>query len=46
MLLQAPHPPSMVHIRKLIVSPEDWDSDIWGDPNDSEPEEDYPYKPS
>ena len=38
MLIQAPRPPNIVQIRKLIVSPEDWDGDTWGDPDDSEPE--------
>ncbi|KAK4810621.1 hypothetical protein QYF61_007358 [Mycteria americana] len=42
MLIQAPRPPDIVQIRKLIVSPEDWDGDIWGDPDDSEPEDDDP----
>ncbi|KAK4819549.1 hypothetical protein QYF61_007060 [Mycteria americana] len=46
MLIQAPHPPGIVQIRKLIVSPEDWDGDIWGDPDDSEPEDDNPLFPT
>lgn len=32
MLTQAPNPPDIVQIRKLIASPEDWDGNIWGDP--------------
>ncbi|KAK4806261.1 hypothetical protein QYF61_013405 [Mycteria americana] len=46
MLIQAPRPPDIVQIRKLIVSPEDWDGDIWGDPDDSEPEDDDPLFPA
>ncbi|KAK4806361.1 hypothetical protein QYF61_016211 [Mycteria americana] len=34
MLMQAPHPPNAMQIRKLMVSPEDWDDEILGDPND------------
>ncbi|PKU28199.1 hypothetical protein llap_21498 [Limosa lapponica baueri] len=33
-------------IRKIIVSPEDWDGDIWGGPDDSETEEDVPLFPT
>uniref|UniRef100_A0A8C6YPD6 Uncharacterized protein n=1 Tax=Nothoprocta perdicaria TaxID=30464 RepID=A0A8C6YPD6_NOTPE len=35
MLMQAPRPPNMQQIRKLITNtePEDWDGDIWGDPD-------------
>ncbi|KAK4819568.1 LOW QUALITY PROTEIN: hypothetical protein QYF61_007079 [Mycteria americana] len=53
MLIQAlrpppppPPPPDIVQIRKLIVSPEDWDGDIWGDPDDSQPEDDDPLFPT
>lgn len=42
MLRQAPCPPDIVQIRKLIASPEDWDGDIWGDAGDGEPDEDDP----
>ena len=34
MLMWATHLPNPVQIKKLIVSPEDWDDDIWGDPDD------------
>ncbi|PKU30127.1 hypothetical protein llap_19569 [Limosa lapponica baueri] len=46
MLMQAPHPPDIVQLRKLILSPEHWDRDIWGDPEDSELEEDDPLLPT
>lgn len=29
MLMQAPKPPDIVQIRKLILSPKDWDGNIW-----------------
>ena len=32
--MQAPHQSNPMQIRKLIVSPENWDGDIWGDPDD------------
>ena len=40
MLMRAPHPSDILQIRKLIVFPEEWDGNIWGDPDDSEPGED------
>uniref|UniRef100_A0A8C3KK66 Uncharacterized protein n=1 Tax=Calidris pygmaea TaxID=425635 RepID=A0A8C3KK66_9CHAR len=39
MLIRASHAPDIVQIRKLIVSPEDWDGDIWGGPDDSKLED-------
>jgi len=33
-LMWSPHPLTPMQIRKLIVSPEAWDDDIWGDPDD------------
>lgn len=38
MLLQITHSPKILQIRKVVVSPEDWDGDIWGDSDDSKPE--------
>uniref|UniRef100_A0A8C3K6U7 Uncharacterized protein n=1 Tax=Calidris pygmaea TaxID=425635 RepID=A0A8C3K6U7_9CHAR len=46
MLIQAPQPPDIVQIRKLIVSPEDWDGDIWGGPSDNKLEDDVPSFPT
>ncbi|GAB0207483.1 hypothetical protein GRJ2_003214000 [Grus japonensis] len=46
MLMRAPHPPNPVQIRKLIVSPEDRDGDIWGDPDDSDEGSDDSLFPS
>lgn len=33
-LLSVLHSSNPMRIRKLTVSPEDWDGDIWGDPDD------------
>jgi len=41
MLMWAPSPPEIVQIRKLIVYPEEWDGNIWGDPDNSKPKENY-----
>lgn len=35
MLMEAPSQPDTVQIRKLIVSPELWDGNLWSDINDS-----------
>lgn len=40
-LMWASNPPDIVKIRKLIVSPEEWDGNIWGDSHDNEPREVY-----
>ena len=45
-LMRAPHSPHIVQIRKLIVSPEEWDRNIWRDPDDSKPGEDDSLFPS
>lgn len=34
MLMQASYLPNLIQNKKLTVSPEDWDCDIWGDLND------------
>lgn len=34
MFMWAPHSPNPMQIRKPRVPPEDWDGDIWGDPDD------------
>lgn len=39
MFMQGPPVPDIVQIRKLIVFPEEWDRNIWGDPDNSEPGE-------
>lgn len=31
----APHPPDILQIRKLVVSPEEWDANIWSEYSDS-----------
>lgn len=46
MLLWVPHLSNPMQIRKLIVSPEDWDGDIWGDPGDYDEGKDDPLFPS
>lgn len=46
MLIQVTCSPKIVQIRKLVVSPEDWDGDIWGDSDDSKLEEDDPLFPT
>lgn len=38
-LYRLPVPPNIAQIRKLIVSSEVWDGDIWGEPNDRKPED-------
>ena len=43
-LAEADEPPSVVQIQKLITGtdPEEWEGDLWGDPNEDncgEPEE-------
>ncbi|KAM9591119.1 uncharacterized protein ACIBXB_006056 [Morphnus guianensis] len=45
MLMQAPHPPDIAQIRKLIVSPEEWDGNIWGDPDNDYVKQDNPLYP-
>ena len=46
MLMQSPNPPDIVQIRKLIVSPEDWDGNIWSDThNDDSDENNYLQPP-
>lgn len=40
MLMQAPRSPDIVQIRKLIVSPEEWDDNIWGDKSNDGLDED------
>lgn len=35
MFMQAFHPPDIVQVKKLIVSPEEWDGNIWDDPDGS-----------
>jgi len=42
MLKKASRPPDLLQIRKLTVAPEDWGEDIWGNPDDREPEDDNP----
>lgn len=37
--MRAPYPPDLVQVRKLIVSTEEWDGNIWGDPDNNESEE-------
>lgn len=43
--MQASQPLSTAQIRKPMVSPENQDGDIWGDPDDSGPEENKPLFP-
>lgn len=47
MLVLAPRLPDVVQIRKLTVSPEDWNGNVWGGPSDSEPEDNplFPTNP-
>jgi len=42
MLIGALHPPNSVQIRKLMVSFEDGDGDLWGDPDGNDEENDDP----
>lgn len=39
-LVKAPCPPDIIQISKLMVSPDVWDGDVWGDLDDSELEDD------
>ncbi|KAJ7419234.1 hypothetical protein WISP_55110 [Willisornis vidua] len=46
MLMWAPHSPNPMQIRKLMVPPQDWDGNIWGDPGNCDEENDDPSFPS
>lgn len=45
MLMQSPNPPDIVQIRKLVVSPDDRDGNIWCDLNNSNSDKNNSYLP-